>query len=365
MRERICKIGILLLFAPLFVIAQSTLVNINTANVTELDTLPGVGLIVAQRIIDGRPYASVEEISNVQGIGEPGSSTYENIINLITVGGSSGATSGATSSVAPPQSPQPSSHYSAVPESGSKPLAKLEASAGRDRTGTVGSPLEFKAEVSVAYNRNASFRWNFGDGSEGAGEVLGHTYEYPGEYLVVLNAMLPEGQAVSRVNVKIEEPKLVITLATPERIELKNNSKYETSLFGRVLAVGSHAFAFPQDTIIKAGQSVSFSSKITGLNPNGVNEVGIVVVGSTEQSKLAAKIEEKKSEKIAYLQNQIALLQKQMATISIPKPDLAVEPPSEEVNIEEPTSVEEINSQAATVKDGWFAMIKRFFLRTK
>jgi competence protein ComEA len=49
-------------------------VNINTASLTELDTLQGVGPSTAQKIIDYRtangPFARIEDIMNVSGIGE-------------------------------------------------------------------------------------------------------------------------------------------------------------------------------------------------------------------------------------------------------------------------------------------------------
>ncbi len=52
----------------------STLVNINTAGVDELDTLPGVGPATAQAIVDERenngPFTSIEDIQRVSGIGE-------------------------------------------------------------------------------------------------------------------------------------------------------------------------------------------------------------------------------------------------------------------------------------------------------
>lgn len=63
-------------------------VNINTADLALLDTLPGVGPATAQKIIDYReqvgPFLTIEEILNVSGIGE---AKFSAIRELITVEG--------------------------------------------------------------------------------------------------------------------------------------------------------------------------------------------------------------------------------------------------------------------------------------
>lgn len=46
-------------------------VNINTATQQELETLPGIGPARANQIIAGRPYASVDDLVRVDGIGPP------------------------------------------------------------------------------------------------------------------------------------------------------------------------------------------------------------------------------------------------------------------------------------------------------
>ena len=49
-------------------------VDLNTATVADLDALPGIGPVLAQRIVDWRteqgPFASVEQLREVTGIGE-------------------------------------------------------------------------------------------------------------------------------------------------------------------------------------------------------------------------------------------------------------------------------------------------------
>ena len=49
-------------------------VNINTASAEELDGLPGIGPVLAQRIVDEReangPYTGAEDLTRVEGIGQ-------------------------------------------------------------------------------------------------------------------------------------------------------------------------------------------------------------------------------------------------------------------------------------------------------
>ena len=77
--------------APAQTVPEETVsfpVNINTADAETLAALPGIGGVLAERIVAYRrqngPFRAIEEITKVEGIGEK---KAETILDLITVGG--------------------------------------------------------------------------------------------------------------------------------------------------------------------------------------------------------------------------------------------------------------------------------------
>ena len=56
--------------------------NINTSSLQALEALPGIGNVLAVRIIQDRPYVDVYELDRVKGIGPK---TIEKIIDKVVV----------------------------------------------------------------------------------------------------------------------------------------------------------------------------------------------------------------------------------------------------------------------------------------
>ena len=57
-------------------------INLNTATIEELVMLPGIGTDLANRVVEARPYTSLDELMKVKGIGRV---RFDEIKNLITV----------------------------------------------------------------------------------------------------------------------------------------------------------------------------------------------------------------------------------------------------------------------------------------
>jgi len=61
---------------------SNTLININTASLQTLDTLPGIGQTYGQNIIEHRPYSTIEELVSRGAIKQ---SLFDKIKNQITI----------------------------------------------------------------------------------------------------------------------------------------------------------------------------------------------------------------------------------------------------------------------------------------
>jgi competence protein ComEA len=75
---------------------SQTLIDVNSADLKTLETLPGIGATTAQRIIDGRPYQSIDDLGKVKGMSQK---KLDAIKDQIAFGSATSTTSTSTNVV--------------------------------------------------------------------------------------------------------------------------------------------------------------------------------------------------------------------------------------------------------------------------
>ncbi len=228
----------------------------------------------------------------------------------------------------------------------------------------MGAPVQFKAETELN-DKTSDFEWSFGDGSTDRGITVSHSYQFPGEYIVVLNTASVDGLATSRLKVRVLADQLEVVSANAEKIEIINHSPYEVNLFGRVLVLGERHFTLPKDLIVGAGQKVALPSGVTHLTPSQVGEVALVVVGDVPENQVAQQVSKARQEMIVELSSKLAFLEAELAKrVSTPvlaqattSPTLSIATTSNKVI--EPESNTATASQASP--HSWLGVVKKFF----
>lgn len=144
--------------------------------------------------------------------------------------------------------------------------------AGRNRLGFSGTPLQFSSRSVLGKNDatgGTTFAWSFGDGTSASGGSVVHTYNFSGEYNVVVNAVSGSNRSVDRLLVKIEEPAFSMRRATStagEYVEIKNHTDREINIGRAKLRSGSTHFVFAPDTIMVKNGTLRLLLATLGLD---------------------------------------------------------------------------------------------------
>ena len=124
--------------------APASPVDLNTASQKELEALPGVGPATAKKIVAGRPYASVSDLSKA-GVS---ASEISKISSMVTVSGSAAAASSAGS--ASKKAPAGATTESSPASAGSQKMAPKASDAGSGPTEARQAPAKGMVWVNTA-----------------------------------------------------------------------------------------------------------------------------------------------------------------------------------------------------------------------
>ena len=144
----------------------------------------------------------------------------------------------------------------------------------------VGAPITFSGRVLGLKKEpieNARLVWSFGDGARGEGASVSHTYYYPGEYIVVLDAASGHFSASDRVTVRVSLPSISLRTdgdATHSFVDIENHGTDEIDLSLWQMGAAGKIFILPQNTILGAQKKLTLASEISGLaTPKGASAV--------------------------------------------------------------------------------------------
>lgn len=248
----------LLLLVPLT--AYAALININTADATLLDTLPGIGSSKANAIVQYRldhgPFARIEDLMNVSGIGQ---ATFDGLKDQITVGDTGAAPSASTT----PASSTSSGASTYVP-----PPSALTVALSGEETVFAYVPMEYRAQAvskSGEPDSQAQLSWSFGDGSAQSGTVVEKTYEYPGTYVLSVSAQDGVIRATSERVVRVVSAQVGVRVEAGKGIVVTNDTDVRLDLSGWRIESGGTYVRLPHGLIVLPHSSIMLASDVTHL----------------------------------------------------------------------------------------------------
>ena len=268
-------------------------VDVNSASQEELECLQGIGPTYSERIVENRPFSSLDDLKRVSGIGP---ATVENIKEqgLATVGEGDTVKEGGDDEKGAEEGEKEeengeittrtrtvSGHSSPVELSTYDEISTVKIGAGRDRLASVESEVRFKAYVSdeESLPRNVYFEWVLGDGSVKRGREVEHRYYASGRYSVILTVRWRDQEVVSRAEVEVIEPEISIVSADRDLVTLRNSAEGEVNLGDWEIEASGGRFTIPDNTMIQPGSEISLPSQVTGLE---IGEDGKVSIRSSE-----------------------------------------------------------------------------------
>ncbi|KKU82082.1 MAG: S-layer-like protein array protein [Parcubacteria group bacterium GW2011_GWA1_47_8] len=247
---------------------------------------------------------SLQKISGVWKASTP-TPGAPNVLSSANTQNTSAANTGSNTSSKTNTVSNTSSGDAATPPSGETGITTRIYMTGS--TVVVGAPVVAEAKVFGFKDEpidTARVVWAFGDGATAEGRTVTHTYYYPGDYTVVIDAVSGQYTASGRVPVQVITPMIALSVGGDRMrsfVAVENKGGDELNLSGWQILSGEKTFIFPKNTILGARKVLTMASEVTGLitpfgigaelrYPNGTQAVATSGVVQGEEVAISPKV---------------------------------------------------------------------------
>ncbi len=102
------------------------------------------------------------------------------------------------------------------------------------------------------------YTWNFGDTYTGSGKTTTHTYRYPGEYVVVVNAQFGKHDVTVQKSITVLAVGVSITRSPTGDVILTNTAGHDIDISGYMLR-GTESVVLPPYTYLRKGGTITIA----------------------------------------------------------------------------------------------------------
>lgn len=160
-------------------------------------------------------------------------------------------------------------------------------------TAYVHQPVQMALEpsgVGDVIMDSLNYSWNFGDLTTKTGKEVSHAYEYPGTYVVYVEAEYKRQHASVRREITVLPVSFSLTTNRNGDLQINNDSPYEVDLSGYKVR-GEETVALPANTIIVSKGTLTVPSELLGGTAAWLMDQESMVVASTIPSSHLVALE--------------------------------------------------------------------------